>query len=124
MRQLWQFKFFGVPRQNVVIVVQPRHPGYTYDAQQRTWHKGPADNSVPLGSGWGARAWTGGGGRRLTAAGGWLRVRPSKVVDACMLQHASPGSGLPPPTRATNNPVAFPYQYRYRPWPSRRAALP
>lgn len=61
VRELWTYKFFGIPRHNVLVVVQPRHPGYTYDAKQQTWDKGAVDNSLQLGSGYGLMqlAWGG-----------------------------------------------------------------
>jgi hypothetical protein len=38
-RQLWQMRFLGVPRENVVLIVQPAHPGHTYDAANRAWNQ-------------------------------------------------------------------------------------
>ncbi|KAG2492163.1 hypothetical protein HYH03_009654 [Edaphochlamys debaryana] len=61
VRQLWGFRFFGIPRDNVVIVVQPSHPGYWYDPAHRMWNQGDASHSLPLGSGYGLMqlAWGG-----------------------------------------------------------------
>ncbi|KAG2452757.1 hypothetical protein HYH02_002987 [Chlamydomonas schloesseri] len=61
VRQLWGFRFFGIRRENVVVVVQPSHPGYCYDSENRTWNQGDASHSLPLGSGYGLMqlAWAG-----------------------------------------------------------------
>eukprot|EP00198_Chlamydomonas_reinhardtii_P011187 XP_001700524.1 predicted protein [Chlamydomonas reinhardtii] len=61
VRQLWGFRFFGIRRENVVVVVQPSHPGYCYDSEHRTWNQGDASHSLPLGSGYGLMqlAWSG-----------------------------------------------------------------
>ncbi|GLC37726.1 hypothetical protein PLESTM_000640800 [Pleodorina starrii] len=53
VRQLWAYRFFGIPRENVVFLVQPSHPGYCYHASKRTWLPGDASHSLPLGSGYG-----------------------------------------------------------------------
>ncbi|KAG2427779.1 hypothetical protein HXX76_012104 [Chlamydomonas incerta] len=61
VRQLWGFRFFGIRRENVVVLVQPSHPGYCYDSENRTWNQGDASHSLPLGSGYGLMqlAWAG-----------------------------------------------------------------
>ncbi len=42
-----------VPRENVLLLVQPSHPGYSYDKDKHTWNQGDASYSLPLGSGYG-----------------------------------------------------------------------
>ncbi|GIM10888.1 hypothetical protein Vretimale_14497 [Volvox reticuliferus] len=53
IHQLCRYKFFGIPRENVVVLIQPSHPGYWYNSETRTWEQGDASHNLPLGSGYG-----------------------------------------------------------------------
>ncbi|GIL65186.1 hypothetical protein Vafri_18968 [Volvox africanus] len=53
IHQLCSYKFFGLSRENVVVLIQPSHPGYWYNNETRTWDQGDASHNLPLGSGYG-----------------------------------------------------------------------
>lgn len=101
----------SIPRENVLVVVQPSHPGYAYDSERRTWRAGDAAHCLPLG-----RPETGCGPRADARTGGryhccwWCNgLGPAQVTQA--------RSPTPHPVRRSS--ALLP---RVRPCPSQAAA--
>ncbi|KAG2494533.1 hypothetical protein HYH03_007300 [Edaphochlamys debaryana] len=53
VQELWSYKFFGLKRENVMLLASPLHTGYRYNHDFKVWEKEYGASVAPLGSGYG-----------------------------------------------------------------------
>ncbi|GLI58901.1 hypothetical protein VaNZ11_000682 [Volvox africanus] len=52
VQELWSYRFFGLKRENVILVASPLHSGYRFNHELKVFEKEYGSSVAPLGSGY------------------------------------------------------------------------
>ncbi|GLC44162.1 hypothetical protein PLESTB_000901400 [Pleodorina starrii] len=61
VQELWSYRFFGLKRENVILVASPLHSGYRFNHELKVFEKEYGSSVAPLGSGYSLLQLTWGG---------------------------------------------------------------